>query len=78
MNEEATNKMIQELIKEKERLLKELEGAKSSKEKGISDEEIQKLREEQEQEVSCLYNKNSCENKIDVMTTTFLLHPFGK
>ena len=51
VNEEATNKLIQDLIKEKERLLKELEGARSSKEQGISGEELQKLREEQEEEV---------------------------
>ena len=50
VNQEATNKIIQELIAEKERLLQELENERGGK-GGYTDEDIQRLKEEQEREV---------------------------
>ncbi len=51
VNQTATDKMIKELIAEKERLLKELQSAKSGQQAGLSDEEMMALKEEQEKEV---------------------------
>ena len=51
VNQEATNKIIQELIAEKEKLLRELENEKGKG--GYTDDDITRLREEQEREVSC-------------------------
>ena len=52
VNQEATNKIIQELIAEKEKLLRELENEKGKG--GYTDDDITRLREEQEREVSCV------------------------
>ena len=44
VNQTATDKMIQELIAEKEKLLRELQNAKTNKQAGLSDEGISRIR----------------------------------
>ncbi|CAD5115509.1 DgyrCDS4476 [Dimorphilus gyrociliatus] len=51
VNRAETNKILADMIGEKERLLKELEDLKANTKFGLSDEELRKMKEEQEAEI---------------------------
>lgn len=59
VNRAETNKILADMINEKERLLKELQDLKATKTFGVSDEELRKMKEEHEAELKEYQDRSS-------------------